>query len=67
MSDLSIEDIIEKLIKETIEEEGQEIPDRGEVEQMVEEMITTELDQRLEDMVIQIIKERLTFEVSVTE
>jgi len=43
--------------------DGRELLSRSEIE----DFIQSELDYRLEDMVIQIIKNRLSFDVSITE
>jgi len=43
--------------------DGRELLSRSEIE----EFIQSELDYRLEDMVTQIIKNRLSFDVSITE
>ena len=43
--------------------DGRELLSRSEIE----DFIQSELDYRLEDMVIEIIKNRLSFDVSITE
>ena len=64
---MAVPNIIDVLDNMIVEKVAHEIDDRELLSRSeIEDFIQSELDYRLEDMVIEIIKNRLSFDVSVT-
>lgn len=65
---MAVPNIIDVLDNMIVEKVAHEIDDRELLSRSeIEDFIQSELDYRLEDMVIEIIKNRLSFDVSITE
>lgn len=65
---MAVPNIIDVLDNMIVEKMAHEIDDRELLSRSeIEDFIQSELDYRLEDMVIEIIKNRLSFDVSITE
>ena len=65
---MAVPNIIDVLDNMIVEKVAHEIDDRELLSRSeIEDFIQSELDYRLEDMVIQIITNRLSFDVSITE
>lgn len=65
---MAVSNIIDVLDNMIVEKVAHEIDDRELLSRSeIEDSIQSELDYRLEDMVIEIIKNRLSFDVSITE